>query len=100
MLSDRERRDLLELERQLINAEPDLERLFHRELDGGERQPGIGTAGRIAITAALAISALLLLAGFTDAATACAFAITIPWLLAQFSDGDEPGAQDSWPRRA
>ena len=70
VLSDNERKTLLDVERQLMAEDPDFARSFHDQL---RQQPATqgGSNGKIAVAVAMVISAILLLAGFAAAALTC-----------------------------
>jgi hypothetical protein len=70
VLSDNERKTLLDVERRFMADDPEFARSFH---DQRRQQPAeqSGSNGKIAVTVTLLFSAILLLAGFAGEALAC-----------------------------
>src|SRR5690242_18719651 len=63
VLSDDERKTLLDVERQLMAEDPEFVRSFHDQLRQRPATQG-GSNGKIAVAVAMLFSAILLLAGF------------------------------------
>ena len=84
MLSDHERKTLLDVERRFIAEDPEFARSFDDQLHQRPAAPH-GSNGKIAVAVALLFSAILLLAGFPSGALACVITTgvtcTIWWLL-------------------
>jgi DUF3040 family protein len=70
MLSDHERKTLLDVERRFIAEDPELARSFESQLHRQAAAQG-GSNGKIAVVVALLFSVILLLAGFPGGALAC-----------------------------
>ena len=95
MLSDNERKTLLDVERQLMAEDPEFVRLFHDQL---RQQPATqgGSNGKIAVAVALLFSAILLLAGFAAAALTCVIVTGVFSAMWWCSKGSDP--KESHPR--
>ena len=95
MLSDNERKTLLDVERQLIAEDPEFARSFH---DQHRQQPATqgGSNGKIAVGVALLFSAILLLAGFAAGALTCVILTGVGCAMWWCSKGSDP--KESRPR--
>jgi hypothetical protein len=92
VLSDNDRKTLLEVERQFLADDPAFARSFHEQL---REQPAAqaGSNGKVAVLAALLFSAFLLFAGFPGGALACVIttgAACAMWFFLDESDHERP----------
>lgn len=92
MLSDDERRALLDLERRLTDEDPDLARSFQKQFERSRAQHGLEAVERWAVKAAVVLSVVLLLVGLPGAALTCALTTGIVWLMHRFPDESGEGA--------
>jgi Protein of unknown function (DUF3040) len=89
VLSDNDRKTLLEVERRFLADDPELARLFHEQL---REQPAgrAGSNGKIAVLAAMLFSGFLLLAGFPGGALACVITTGVACAMWFFLDESDP----------
>jgi Protein of unknown function (DUF3040) len=92
MLSDYERKTLLDVERRFMAEDPEFARSFDSQL---QRQPAAqgGSNGKIAVAVALLFSVILLLAGFPGGALACVITTGVTcatWWCVRDSDSRAP----------
>jgi hypothetical protein len=89
MLSDHERKTLLDVERRFIAEDPEFARSFDDQL---HRQPAAqgGSNGKIAVAVALLFSAILLLAGFPTGALACVITTGVTCAMWRFLKDPDP----------
>jgi Protein of unknown function (DUF3040) len=95
VLSDNERKTLLDVERQLLAEDPEFARLFHDQLRQRAATRG-GSNGKIAVAVAMLFSAILLLAGFATAALTCVIVTGMFCAMWWRSKGSDP--KESHPR--
>ena len=89
MLSDNDRKTLLDVERQLMAEDPEFARLFHDQLRQRPATQG-GSNGKIAVAVAMLFSAILLLAGFAAAALTCVIVTGVFCAMWWCSKGSDP----------
>ncbi len=99
MLSENERKTLLDVERRFMAEDPEFARSFH---DQPRQQPAAQgeSTGKIAIGVALLFSAILLLAGFAGEALACFVTTGVVCAMWWWLEGLPPeggGAPPGWP---
>jgi hypothetical protein len=89
VLSDNDRKSLLDVERQLTAEDPELARLFRDQL---RRRPATrgGSNSKIAVSVAMLFSAILLLAGFAAGALTCVIVTGVFWAMWWCSKGSDP----------
>ena len=95
MLSDKERKTLLDVERQLMAEDPGFARSFDDQLHQRPAAPR-GSNGKIAVAVALLFSAILLLAGFAAGALTCVILTGVFCAMWWCSKGSDP--KESHPR--
>jgi hypothetical protein len=95
VLSDNERKTLLDVERQLMAEDPEFARLFHDQLRQRPATQG-GSNGKIAVAVAMLFSAILLLAGFAAGALTCVIVTGVFCAMWWCSKGSDP--KESHPR--
>jgi hypothetical protein len=95
VLSNNDRKTLLDVERQLTAEDPQFARLFH---DQRRQQPATqgGSNGKIAVAVAMLFSAILLLAGFAVSALTCVILTGVLCTMWWCSKGSDP--KESRPR--
>ena len=95
MLSNNDRKTLLDVERQLTAEDPEFAQLFHDQL---RQQPATqgGSNGKIAVAVAMLFSAILLLAGFAVSALTCVILTGVLCTMWCCSKGSDP--KESRPR--
>jgi hypothetical protein len=95
MLSDHERKTLLDVERRFMAEDPEYARSFDDQLHLQLAAPS-GSNGKIAVAVALLFSAILLLAGFPGGALACVITTAVNcamwWCL---EDSEHPASARS-----
>src|SRR6188508_329810 len=95
MLSDHERKTLLDVERRFIAEDPEFARSFDDQLHQRPEAPH-GSNGKIAVAVALLFSTILLLAGFPGGALACVITTAVTcamwWYL---EDSEHPASARS-----
>ena len=89
MLSDNERKTLLDVERQLMAEDPEFARLFHDQLRQQPVTQG-GSNDKIAVAVAMLFSTILLLAGFAPAALTCVILTGVFCAIWWCSKGSDP----------
>ena len=89
MLSDHERKTLLDVERQFIADDPEFVRSFDDQLHQRPAAPH-GSNGKIAVAVALLFGAILLLAGFPGGALACVITTAVFCAMWWCSKGSDP----------
>jgi hypothetical protein len=89
MLSDHERKPLLDVERRFIAEDPESARSFDDQL---HRQPAVpdGSNGKVAVAVALLFGAILLLAGFPGGALGCIITTAAFCAISWCSKGSDP----------
>jgi Protein of unknown function (DUF3040) len=94
MLSDHERKTLLDVERRFLAEDPEFARSFDAQRLRRLRQPAAprGSNGKIAVAVALLFSAILLLAGFPGGALACVITTAVTCAAWWFLEDSEPRA--------
>lgn len=95
MLSDNERKTLLDVESQLMAEDPEFARSFHDQLRH-EPATQVGSNGEIAVAVAMLFSAILLLAGFAAGALTCVIVTGVFCAMWWCSKGSDP--KESHPR--
>jgi hypothetical protein len=95
VLSDNERKTLLDVERQLMAEDPEFARSFHDQLRH-EPATQVGSNGKIAVAVAMLFSAILLLAGFVASALTCVILTGVFCAMWWCSKGSDP--KESHPR--
>ena len=95
MLSDHERKTLLDVERRFIAEDPEFARSFDAQLHQRPAAPH-GSNGKIAVAVALLFSAILLLAGFAAGALTCVILTGLFCAMWWCSKGSDP--KESHPR--
>ena len=89
MLSDHERKTLLDVERRFMAEDPEFARSFDDQLHRRPAAP-LGSNGKIAVAVALLFSAILLLAGFPGGALACVITTSVFCAMWWCSKGSDP----------
>jgi hypothetical protein len=95
VLTDNERKTLLDVERQLMAEDPEFARLFHDQLRQRPATQG-GSNGKIAVAVAMRFSVILLFAGFAAGALACVIVTAVFCAMWWCSTRSDP--KDSHPR--
>jgi hypothetical protein len=98
VLSDNERKTLLDVERRFMAEDPEFARSFH---DQRRQRPAAhgGSNGKIAVAVALLFSAILLLAGFAGEALACFITTGVVCAMWWWLEGFRPeGGEDGGAR--
>ena len=95
VLSDDERKTLLDVECQLKAEDPEFARLFHDQLRRPPATPG-GSNDKIAVAVVMLFSTILLLAGFAPAALTCVILTGVFCAIWWCSKGSDP--KESHPR--
>jgi DUF3040 family protein len=95
VLSNNDRKTLLDVERQLMAEDPAFARLFHDQL---RQQPAAegGSNGKIAVAVTMLFSVILLLAGFAASALTCLVLTGVGCAMWWCSKGSDP--KESHPR--
>jgi hypothetical protein len=92
VLSDNERKTLLDVERRFMAEDPEFARSFHDQLRQQPARHGRSN-GKIAVAVALLFSTILLLVGFPSGALACVITtglICAMWSWVKDSDPERP----------